>query len=577
MVRTTQANVHDETWLSLLQTFHGDDKPWLLIPGDPVSSGACESISRAQLADRALRVAAGLSELGGRAGDRVVVIADNSPECCVLLIGVLAAGMVAVPVAPRAIAARSGGRRTAAVVADCDARFLTGSAEALDSELADLTVKSSLVCCSLDELVEAGGSEACAHPSASDLALIQYTSGTTSRPRGVELTHENLFANLEGIRTNAGLEPGEVALCWLPLFHDMGLIGTLLSSTLWRVPMVLMTPASFALCPESWLWAVSRFRVASCAAPNSAYHLCATRLPQERLKGLDLSSWRLAFNGAEQVQTATIDAFCRRFEPYGFRREAMYPVYGLAEHTVAATLGDAHEAPRADWVERGRLEADGVAVAQQSGEGLGIVSVGRAMAGHALRVVDRHTGQQAPDRVVGSVELKGRCVMRGYHGLEGETARVLSADGWLATGDQGYLVDGELYIVGRTKDVVKRAGRTYYASDIAAAVQTVQGVRYGSVAVFGVPDEATGTDGLVIVAETRVKEPAARARLESDVGAALRRVFGLSARGIVLAPPRSVPRTTSGKVQHSLAAEQYLAGRLPVGGTGAATAGMGRG
>lgn len=550
-----------QSWKELMLTFQHDKRPWLIIPDDPVANDAHRAVSRAELARDVARVAAALRARGERRGSPIVVVADNDAECCALIVAIVAAGMVAIPIAPHWRAPRSGGQSwLEAVIGDSGARVVVTSA-AVIHEGGLGTVPEGVAAITYEDMRSAHGEvEALDEVTPQDLAVMQYTSGTTQRPRGVQLTHASVFANLDGIHERIQLTEDDRALCWVPLFHDMGLIGTLLSSTWWRATMVLMKPASFVVRPESWLWAISRFSVASCAAPNAAYHLCATRLSDDRLRGLDLSSWRFAFNGSELVQPATIDAFCARFGRYGFRAETMYPVYGLAETAVAATLPTAGKRPRIDWVDRGRLQSEGIAVSTDE-SGRGVVCVGRIMQGHQLRIIASDTGATMPERSVGSIELRGPSVMRGYHGAPVETKGVLRDDGWLQTGDLGYVVGEELYVVGRAKEIIKSRGQTVYASDVVAIASRVEGVRGGRVAAFSVPDEASGSESLVLVVETKLQDKAAREAVGQRLEIAMQREAGIRPRVVRLVEPGAIPRTSSGKIQHALARSNFLEGR----------------
>jgi fatty-acyl-CoA synthase len=540
-------------WKELLASFAADLTPWLIVPRDPIAGDQHQVVTRSELSRDVARIAAALRRLGELPGSRVVVVAANDAECCVLLVALIAAGYVVVPIAPAARAARSGRRTWLEDVArDCGARLaLTSRAVIASGGIGAAPEWLSIY--SFDMLTAVEGSIAdLEEPLMTEAALIQYTSGTTQSPRGALLTHANIFANLDGIQARIRLENGERALCWLPLFHDMGLIGTLLSSTWWRISMVLMTPEGFVVRPESWLWAISRFSVASCAAPNSAYHLCATRLSDDRLKGLDLSSWRFAFNGSELIQPSTLDAFYQRFSPYGFRAETMYPVYGLADNTVAATLPLPGQRPRIDEIDRDILQIEGRALPRIEG-GQCFVGVGTPIEGHALRVVEPARRAALQDRCVGEIELRGPCVMQGYYRRDSETAHVLGPDGWLRTGDLGYLADGELFVVGRAKDVIKVRGRSYFASDVASVASKVEGARRSGIAVFGVPDSSTGTEALYVIIETKLQGNTQRAELERNVELVLQREVGLQPRAVIVVEPGWVPKTSSGKVKHAAA------------------------
>jgi acyl-CoA synthetase (AMP-forming)/AMP-acid ligase II len=545
------------TWSELLAAGVEDTRPWLLVPSNPSLSSDHACVSFAELAELVTGTYGGLHELGACPGDRMMVVADNSLEASVLLLAVMASGMVAVPVAPRTLGMdrTRWHARLRAVALDCTPTFVLGRRERLPDPGIIVGARS----CAFEELRDRRVAPApLPMIKAEDVALIQYTSGTTDEPRGAVLTHSNIFHNLCAIGHAVAVSERDVVLTWLPLFHDMGLIGSLLFATYFRLPLVLMTPTQFLLRPESWLWAISRFRVSCCAAPNSAYHSCAVHVPDHKLRGLDLSCWRAALNGSELVHTGTVDAFRDRFSHYGFAADAMLPVYGLAEHTVAATLSQGRAQPAVDWVDRSALETGHRAQPSADKErSRGVVCVGPPLVGHAVRVVD-DSGNALDERQVGAIEARGPSVMRGYHGDAAATALALDSNGWLRTGDRGYLLGGELHVVGRSKEVINRAGRKFDAADLASAARGIAGIRAGRIAFFGVPNESTGTEDVVVMAETESRCSAERERIEGALTLRLHGLLGLRPDRVVLVMPGAIPRTTSGKVQHLRARADYI-------------------
>jgi acyl-CoA synthetase (AMP-forming)/AMP-acid ligase II len=398
-----------------------------------------------------------------------------------------------------------------------------------------------------------------------DTALLQYTSGSTGAQKGVELSHRNILSNVHAMGLGMRCRPYvDVSCSWLPLCHDMGLIGGLFTSMYWQMILVMLSPQAFIGDPKRWLWTFHHHQVTLSTAPNFAYELCARRIPEEELAGLDLSSWRLALNGAEPVAMASLDAFATRFEKHGFRRDAFFPVYGLAESTLAVTFPVPNAPLITDVVERDGLETRGVAVpAEAESATLHVVSVGRPIDGAHVRVVDAE-GRVLPDRQVGELETRGPSVMKGYFRAPEASARTLR-DGWLRTGDLAYLVDGNLFIAGREKDLIITRGRNYYPHDLEAAVERLPGVRTGCTAAFGVPDETTGTESVVLLVETKVEReatPSQAAALIETIQKALSTAIGLRADQVVLLPPRTLPRTTSGKLQRREARRRFLAGTL---------------
>lgn len=547
-----------EPWSELLARRRREHAPWLVLPTAAHRTGEHRVVSYAELYRNAVRIAEGLRAHGVEPGDRVVLLADNGLESALTIFGALLAGAVLVPAAPPGMQRSfdAWGRGIAGICEQCDARALVGHAGLVSA----VPVRTTLAL-AFDDVFSGAreplGSRG-AEWSPEAPALIQYTSGTTSGPRGATLTHANLRHNVWNIGLAFDARPGEVGVCWVPLFHDMGLIGCLLFASVWGLTAVLMTPMDYLAHPEAWLRAISRFGAVCSAAPNSAYHRCATRLSDSKISGLDLSRWRVAFNGSELIHGLTVERFCKRFEPYGFRPSAMYPVYGLAENTVAATLPPHGRVLVADDVDATALETRSRAVRASAGDGMtrSVVSVGRPLLGQELRVACPERSVALEDRDVGEIQLRGPCTMQGYWAQPEETARAFTRDGWLRTGDRGYLADGELYVLGRYKHVIKRLGRTLDGAFIENAVKA-SGFR-GGVAAFGVADPDRGTERLVILAEAAAEALEGRDALERDIVGAVVDALSLAPDVVTFVPPGSIPRTTSGKIRHGDARVAYL-------------------
>jgi 1-acyl-sn-glycerol-3-phosphate acyltransferase len=398
-----------------------------------------------------------------------------------------------------------------------------------------------------------------------DIAFLQFTSGSTGNPKGVVLTHANLLANLRAIRQGADIRSDDVIVSWLPLYHDMGLIGCWMGALYFGVPLVLMSPLAFLARPSRWLQAIHRHRGTLSAAPNFAYELCINKIPDDEIAGLDLSSWRMALNGAEPVGPETLRRFTERFAPHGFRPGAFSPVYGLAESSLAVAFPPLDRPPVIDAVERDAFQRSGRAVPAQADDAtaLRFVSCGFPLVGHEVRVVD-DSGQEVGDRQEGRLEFKGPSASSGYFRNPEATAKLVHGD-WRDSGDRAYLASGELYITGRVKDIIIRAGRNLYPQELEAAVGEVPGIRKGCVAVFGSPDPATGTERLVVMAETRERGDALDAIRQAvqDVTVDL---LGTPAEVVALVPPHGVPKTSSGKIRRSSAREAFESGKSDRGG-----------
>jgi 1-acyl-sn-glycerol-3-phosphate acyltransferase len=389
-------------------------------------------------------------------------------------------------------------------------------------------------------------------PGAQDIAFLQYTSGSTGNPKGVVLTHANLLNNLHAMQQVTGISADDIFVSWLPLYHDMGLIGACLGSLVVGFRLVLMSPLLFLAQPRRWLEAIHRERATVSAAPNFAYELCANKLEESDLVGLDLSCWRLAFNGAEPVSPETIARFAARLAPYGFKPQAMTPVYGLAESSVGLAFPPLGRGPLIDAVDR-RALSEGTA---------------RPVRGDAEQIQRIVSCRELPDRTQGRVQFRGPSATAGYYRNPDATARLLDGD-WLNTGDLGYLAAGELFLTGREKDIIIRGGHNIYPQELEEAVSNIAGVRRGGVAVFPVSDSRTGTERLVVLVETLEEEAAAKSRIQAEINRLAVDLVGLPADDIVLAPPRSVLKTSSGKIRRAACRELYERGEFrgkPSGG-----------
>ena len=408
---------------------------------------------------------------------------------------------------------------------------------------------------------------------AGDLAFIQFTSGTTRQPRGVSVTQASLMANIQALVSVMELEESDISVSWLPPYHDMGLVGHIFVPVQQAVHQHLMPPTAFVRRPVRWLQKISDTGATQTTAPNFAFSMCLRRVPPAERQGLDLSSLRQTLNGAELVQAGTLEEFAEAFAPCGFSAHTFRPVYGLAEATLAATFSPPGGA-RVDWVDRLQLARDGRAskVSEGSPGGLAVVSVGPPIPGHALRVV-RQGGEACDEREVGEVWFSGPSVMDGYFNNPQATAEVMH-DGWLATGDLGYMVDEQLHITGRKKELVIKGGRNYPPQDFEAACLQVEGVRPGRAVAFGVTNSYTGTEDLVLVVEAKRNDCAGNPLLTERVARAVAEHTGLRPDRVDLVRPGLLPKTTSGKFQRGKVRAAYEQGaslaRSPQSGLAAA-------
>lgn len=531
-----------------------------------------ESLTYRGLLEAARQLGAGLLASGLVPGQTVAIMLPTSLDFFHAFFGTLLAGGVPVPLYPPANPSRLADHlhRQAGILESCQAPLLVTLAEARPlARLVQARVETLRRVMTAAELLALGTGRASAfeaHPAeARDLSLLQYTSGSTGNPKGVALTHANLLANIRAWSRATELTPEDVCVSWLPLYHDMGLIGAWLGSLYNGCQLVLMSPLAFLARPEDWLWAIHRYRGTVTAAPNFAFELCLRRLASagpEVFAGLDLSAWRLAANGAEPVSPDTLARFGAGFAPYGFRPQALAPVYGLAECAVGLAVPPMGRGPRIDRVERDALALRGEALpaAAEAVHTLAFVACGHALPGHEMRVVS-DAGEELPERRVGRLEFRGPSATAGYFRNPEENRRLFHGN-WLDTGDLAYLADGEVFITSRVKDLIIRGGRNLYPYELEQAVGGLAGVRRGCVAVFGAFAAASGTERLVAVAETRETAPETRAALEREINRLALEILDTPLDDLVLAPPGTVLKTSSGKLRRAAIRDLYLAGGL---------------
>ena len=523
-----------------------------------------EAVSWGWLRRAALEVAGDLRARGHAAGSPVMVVAQTEPAFFAAFFGVLAARGVPVPVAPL------GSRRAATldwyrlrlenVVRDTGAQLVL-TPRATASALADCvrTLAPPL------DVVPVGGERdehtsaplarldrECCRASPGDLALLQYTSGSTSDPKGVALAHEHILANLAALAAALATQDAS-AVSWLPLHHDMGLIGAALTALYVRRPLLLIPPRAFARDPGIWLRAIDRFAATMTLAPNFAFTYTAQSVAVEDVCDISLASLRTILSGAEPVEPAAIDAFESRFAPLGLRRGVVQPVYGLAENVLAVSLTAAGER-LVDEVDAEALEVRRKAVADsRTGRRTRhVVSVGSPLQDHSVQIVDDRDRPVA-DRRVGEVVVRGPSVMRGYHNRPTDSAEALRG-GWLHTGDLGYLADGRLFITGRLKDLVIRHGRNHDPGDIEIVVGRVEGVVPGGVAAFS----AGEPPAVVVVAETRLRDESDRLLVTRRIREACHEALGFGPDDVRLVARGDIPRTTSGKIRRAECRRRYL-------------------
>jgi acyl-CoA synthetase (AMP-forming)/AMP-acid ligase II len=521
-----------------------------------------ESITWGSLWQRANGVAHRLIADGMQPGDRVVIIVPTSKAYLEAFFGVQIARGIAVPLAPPT--ALSGSKRdnyaafAGVVISDCQAWGAILQPVALDALAPLLAVSHPEL-----RLIGAGDwtpeAEAPSRPDVrrDGTAMLQYTSGSTSQPKGVMLSHTNIVENLEAIAEKIA-SPELVGVTWLPLYHDMGLIGTCLTPLYSRRPITLMPPQAFAKDPAVWLRAISDYGATASVAPNFAFSYCTGKLRVEDLAGVRLDTLRTLLNGAEPVDMDAVKTFEQKFGPLGLKPGTVRPVYGLAESALAVTFTEPG-VHRVDEVDSDRVEIEGVAAPPAPESRVRrFVSVGHPISGQTVRIGGVHD-EALPDREIGHVLVQGPSIMQGYYGRPDETESALR-NGWLHTGDLGYLADGELYITGRIKDLIIRHGRNYAARDIEAKVAAVEGVLYTGAVAFSL--EGEGETKVIIVVETRLRDAAARQALVREIRLRCHDAFLFGPDDVKLVSPGSIPRTTSGKLRRQETRRRFLDGEF---------------
>lgn len=524
-----------------------------------------EDLTYGDLYQGALSVAAGLQERHVQSGQTVALMLPTSRDFFYGFFGILLAGGMPVPLYPPARPSQLEEhlRRQIGILTNARAvaMITVPQAQPLARLLrAQITTLRHVV--TVSELTATAAPYTQVAVQTHDLAFVQYTSGSTGQPKGVMLTHANLLANLRIMGQRVHITAADVFVSWLPLYHDMGLIGAWLGSLYYAYPLVLMSPLAFLARPARWLWAIHTHRGTISAGPNFAYELCVRKLDDRDLVGLDLSSWRLAFNGAEPVSASTITRFSERLAPYGFRPEAMKPVYGLAEVSLGLAFPPVESPPQVDRIKRQPFMRSGSAEPAPDADptALPFVACGQPLPGYQVRIVDT-AGFEVGERQEGRLEFQGPSATRGYLHHPEATRQLFRGD-WLDSGDMAYMVGNTLYLTGRAKDIIIRAGRNIYPHELEEALNSIAGLRQGCTAVFGSPDPVSGTERLIILAETRTTDPAALEALRINVASLATDLLGTPPDDVVLAPPHSVLKTSSGKIRRAASRERYERGDI---------------
>ncbi|WP_031486282.1 fatty acyl-AMP ligase [Streptomyces bicolor] len=548
-----------------------------LVTGD--IDGETQEISYGRLADRSRAVAAWLQERG-LAGARAMLLYPPGPEFICGYLGCLAAGVVAVPGVPPQGRAHNHRAltRMKRLIADADVKVILGGREVISalSGMAEQLPELVDITCVATEDIPDEAAAAWREPdlTADSVAFLQYTSGSTSAPRGVMVTHGNLLDNERVITERMGHTPDVIAehghemfVSWLPVYHDMGLIGPVLNTVYLGVTATLFSPLHFLQRPERWLTAISHYRPHTSGGPNFAYELCLKHATPGLLDDLDLSSWQVAFNGAEPIRAATLRRFADTFAPAGFRREALYPCYGLAEATLMVTGSTVHTRPTLlQAAEAGPHAGHSDAAA---------VGCGRPGPDVTVVIADPERREELPDGEVGEIWVRGPSVAKGYWRNALATRETFRAtltghDGrFLRTGDLGFLRDGELFVTGRLKDLIVVDGRNHYPQDLELTAEMAHpALRPGCTAAFAVEGEGSnggaGGEQPVVVAEIAPEAAPEAEKIIDVIRSGIGEAHGLSVRDVVLVQPGTIPKTSSGKIQRHASRAAYLNGTLAV-------------
>lgn len=521
-------------------------------------------ISYGMLQHEALKIAAQLRRLDLEPGERVALMLPTSADYFYSFFGILYSGCVPVPLYPpaRPTQIEEHVRRHRKILANAGARLLITIPEVQPlARLLMSQVPELRKIITTDSLYGQAAEKVVLQHKESDTAFLQYTSGSTGDPKGVILSHANLLANIKAMGRACQVTSKDIFVSWLPLYHDMGLIGAWLGSLYHGCRLVVMPPLSFLARPERWLHTIDRFGGTLSASPNFGYEICASRLDDDILAGLDLSSWRMAFNGAEPVIPSTLRRFQRHFAPYGFRPEALTPVYGLAESSVGLLFPPPGSGVRIDRVARETFVGSGQAMpaADQDEGALEFVCCGRPLAGHQVRVVDGQS-RELPERQEGRLQFKGPSSTSGYFRNGEQTGKLFQGD-WLESGDLAYTVAGELYITGRVKDIIIRGGRNIYPHELEDIVGNLAGMRKGCTAVFASTRDST-SEKLVVLAESRQTAAETLQKLRQQVVEATVDLLGVAPDDVVIGRPGTVLKTSSGKIRRSACRQLYESGHL---------------
>lgn len=524
-----------------------------------------EPLTYRQLWEGAEAVAGGLQQRDLQAGDTVAIMLPTSRDYFFSFFGILLAGGIPVPIYPpvRRTQIEEHLHRHVGILSNCLATMLITVPEAKAvAHLLKSQVGTLRGIINVTELSNGSCELTMPARGPQDIAFIQYTSGSTGHPKGVVLTHANLLANIRAMGDAVQADSSDVFVSWLPLYHDMGLIGAWLGSLYYAALFVVMSPLEFLIRPQRWLLAIHRYGGTLSASPNFGYELCLRKINDADLEGFNLSTWRAAFNGAEAVSPDTMLNFYARFHKIGLRAESLMPVYGLAENSVGLAFPPLGRGLVIDRIQRESFMHSGKAIPADKADlkALRFVACGHALAGDQVRIIDP-TGHELPDRQEGRLQFLGPSATSGYYRNPEQTSKLFDGK-WLDSGDLAYMAGGDVYITGRSKDVIIRAGRNIYPDELEEAVGNLPGIRKGRVVAFASGDPGMVTERLVVIAETREQELKALEQLRIQINVIATDLVEVQPDDVVLAPPNTVLKTSSGKIRRAASRELYESGDI---------------
>lgn len=524
-------------------------------------------ITYGDLYENSLKVAQSLLDLGVLANDTIALMLPSHPSFLYVFLGILLANCIPVPIypPPQPHHLESYVRQQSRILVNAEIRLLVVTfQETYDlGKLLPAFAPGLKKIVTVNELLDNRKMVSPINVNPEIPALIQYVPDTKSFPKGVLLSHQNLLANTRAVGKAIEINHQDIIVSWLPFFHVMGLVSVWLGSFYHGIPLILMSPLSFLNRPERWLWAIHYSNGTISGGPNFAYELCAQNIEPARIEGLDLSSWRLAINGGEMIHPDTIERFSKKFIPYGFKRENFASAYGLAESSACVAISSLGQEPRIDKVERNIFEYEKRAIhVKDSSEEfcIRLVTCGKPIPQHKVRVVDDF-GYELPDRYVGNLQFNGPSSMCGYYRDLEATKKIYHND-WWDTGDLAYLDQGEIFIAGRKKEIIIKAGRNLSPGGIEELVSQVPGIRGGCVVAFGVESTLEGTEEIILIAETQQKRPSKPDQIIQNIRNQVSTTQYMVPDKIILVPPHTLPKTSMGKIHREACKIAYLDDQL---------------